>query len=93
MRAKTHHSCEIAPVLVRFDHGARFIVNANERNFADKSARKAYNCVAGVGLWPLILNLISNSRNLHCALRSSERDVAKRVLKRAPNSVGAAEGD
>ena len=38
---------EIAPVFVRLDHGARFIVNANERNFADRSARKAYNCLSG----------------------------------------------
>jgi hypothetical protein len=40
---------EIARVLVRLDHVPGFIVNANERNFADKSASKAYNCFAGVG--------------------------------------------
>jgi len=34
---------------VRFDHVASRIVNADERNFADKSASKAYNCFAGVG--------------------------------------------
>jgi hypothetical protein len=29
MRVKTHHWFEIARVLVRFDHVARIIVNAN----------------------------------------------------------------
>jgi hypothetical protein len=39
----------------KFDQGfvcdrvGGFIVNANRRNFADKSACKAYNCLAGVG--------------------------------------------
>jgi hypothetical protein len=34
---------------VRFDHVASVIVNANQGNFADKSACEAYNCFAGVG--------------------------------------------
>jgi hypothetical protein len=37
-------------VLVRLDHIAGVSVNANERNFADKSACRAYNWFAGVDM-------------------------------------------
>jgi hypothetical protein len=48
MRVKSAPLFGIALVLVRFDHVASGIVNADHRNFADKSACKAYNGLAGV---------------------------------------------